>query len=160
MPGSGKSSLGKAAAHALAMDFVDTDDLIVAAHRQSLQQQLNEFGVDVLRQRESDIISQLDCGNTIIATGGSAVYGFEGMQRLQQISHIVFLRVAEEVLLSRIDNMSERGIAKPASQSFSEMMIERVALYERYADYIIDANDEAKINQMIDYLANLVRIKA
>ena len=91
MPGSGKSTFGKAVANAFAMDFIDTDDLIVDAYGETLQDQLDEVGYLELRKREETVISQLNCEATIIATGGSAVYGAAAMSHLAESSVIAYL---------------------------------------------------------------------
>ena len=159
MPGSGKSTFGRAVANALAWDFIDTDDLIEQAYGKPLQQQLDEVGYLVLRERESLIISQLNCTNTVIATGGSAVYGKQGMEHLKDIAHIFYLEVSEPVLLQRIDNMTTRGIAKAEDQSFSDMMAERVALYECWGEQVLAAEDPEKIGEMVECVVDIIGVE-
>lgn len=156
MPGSGKSTFGKAVAKALAWPFIDTDDLIEQTYGQPLQQQLDEYGYLVLRERESAVISTLDCQNTVIATGGSAVYGEAAMQHLADTAHVFYLEVSEKELLSRIDNMDSRGIAKAPSQSFGELMHERCALYQRWGEHVLNAENPANIAIMIEQIKQLL----
>lgn len=155
MPGSGKSTFGVSVAQAFTMAFVDTDDLIEAQFQQPLQVQLDEIGYLALRQREADVIASIDCQATVIATGGSAVYGVHAMAHLREIAHVVYLQVSEAELLRRIDNLDSRGIAKAADQSFSDMMLERVALYERYAHITVCAENPDDVPIILQQLQAL-----
>ena len=156
MPGSGKSTFGQAVAKAFAMAFIDTDDLIVDAFSKPLQDQLDEVGYLELRRREEAVISQLSCESTIIATGGSAVYGTTAMAHLAESSVIAYLEVSEAELLRRIDNMATRGIAKAEGQSFSEMMQERVALYQHYADVTLCAENPDDVPVILEQVRALL----
>jgi len=40
----------------------------------------------------------------------------------------------------RISNYETRGIARRPDQSFEDLFAERKALYERYADIVVDCN--------------------
>lgn len=134
MPGSGKSTLGALLAQRLKMRFVDTDNLIEQHCGSSLQQYLDLNGYLALRELEESVLLSLQLHNTVIATGGSAVYSEQAMQYLSLSSTIVYLRASLQTLRLRIDNYESRGLAKPAEQSFDELFDERMALYERWAD--------------------------
>lgn len=139
MPGAGKSTVGLLLAKELVKAFVDTDLLIQTKEDQALQDIIIERGYMALRQVEENILLGMNCPNHIIATGGSAVYSRKGMQHLMQFGRVVFLKVPLTELQARINNEATRGIAKPASQSFTELFTEREALYLQYADVTINA---------------------
>jgi hypothetical protein len=74
MPGAGKSTVGIVLAKAISKDFADTDVLIQNTDGRSLQRILDENGYLALRKIEEGILLGLNFRNTVIATGGSAVY--------------------------------------------------------------------------------------
>jgi shikimate kinase len=140
MPGAGKSTLGILLAKQLGMDFVDTDIMIQVAHGKTLQQIINEFDYLRLREYEEQILINLNCTESVIATGGSAVYSELGMQQLRANGLVVFLDLGLEQLAQRIDNFDARGIARHDDQSFADLYAERRPLYQKYADISVDCN--------------------
>lgn len=140
MPGSGKSTLGVLLAKELAWDYIDTDLLIQKKHGK-LQHIIEQHGYQQLRHIESDILLSLSANKTVIATGGSAIYGHQAMEHLKQFSTTIWLNVSFEVLCHRINNIESRGIAKPHQQSLAELAAERQPLYQKYADIQINCGD-------------------
>ncbi len=137
MPGSGKSTVGVILAKRTARDFVDTDLLIQAAQKRTLQAIVDTDGYAALRAIEERILLGLGVQNHVIATGGSAVYSGPAMSHLKKDGLAVFLDVDLALLESRIQDYSTRGLAKRPDQSLSELFDERFGLYSRYADITI-----------------------
>ncbi len=152
MPGAGKSTIGLLLAKHLAKDFVDTDLLIQLEHRKTLQDILHEQGYLALREHEEKILLNTHHSNHIIATGGSAVYSAKAMQHLKKFGPIIFLDVTIQDLEQRLHNLSTRGIASAAGQTFAEIYAERRPLYLHYADIVIDCsgkNQEQLVDEVI-----------
>jgi shikimate kinase len=137
-PGVGKSTVGVLLAKALSIPFVDTDILIQAAEGRRLQDILDAEGVDGFREVEERHILALDLDSHVIATGGSVVYSPSAMNHLKSCGKLVFLDLPCEELLKRIEDLDTRGVVFPASQTFPEMYHERLPLYQRYADFMLD----------------------
>jgi shikimate kinase len=140
MPGAGKSTIGIILAKSLAKDFVDTDLLIQLEHRKTLQDIVHEQGYLALRKHEEKILLDINYSNHVIATGGSVVYSEPAMLHLKKLGPVIFLDVAIQELEQRINNLSTRGIASAAGQTFADIYAERRPLYLRYADIVIDCN--------------------
>lgn len=62
------------------------------------------------------------------------------MQRLAEQSHIVYLRSTLATVEYRISLAPDRGIASPGSHTLQDVYNERVPLYERYAQMIVDVD--------------------
>jgi shikimate kinase len=137
MPGSGKSTVGIILAKKLSYDFIDTDVLIQASEKRSLQTIVDSDGYMALRKIEESIILGLNCHLQVIATGGSAVYSPAAMAHLKQLGAIVFLDADSRTLLSRINDLPTRGLARRPDQTFEELYAERIVLYEKYAEITI-----------------------
>lgn len=93
MPGAGKSTLGVLLAKALAKTFIDTDLLIQEQAGATLQQIVDEQGYQVLRQLEEAVLCSLTTHNSVIATGGSAVYSEPAMRYLKEQGRCIYLRL-------------------------------------------------------------------
>ena len=78
MPGCGKSTVGVVLAKALGMDFVDSDLVIQSTMHATLAQLIEQHGDDGFRDIENRVNASIDVQNSIIATGGSVVYGSHG----------------------------------------------------------------------------------
>lgn len=144
MPGAGKSTIGVQLAKELAKDFVDTDVLIQVREGKPLQQIMDETDYLNLRSIEAEVLQETDLPNTVIATGGSAVYSHDGMEHLKSYGPVVFLDASLDELRRRIHNYEDRGIARRPDQSFEELFDERRALYLKYADITVDCNQKTE----------------
>jgi shikimate kinase len=131
MPGAGKSTVGVVLAKQLGMQFVDTDILIQVREQATLEQILEQQGYLALRAIEGQIIQQLDVQNSVIATGGSAVYNEVAMQNLQRVGKIIYLNVSPEQLSERLGDFAQRGIAAVATTSLEQLLNERLPLYKK-----------------------------
>jgi len=151
MPGSGKSTVGVILAKIAGMDFVDTDVLIQLREHRTLQDIVNTNGYLELRHIEERAILDLHVHETVIATGGSAVYGTAGMNHLKHGGLVVYLQVPLHELERRVGDYSQRGLAKHPDQSFDELFAERTALYEKFAEITIahDACSPEEVCQRI-----------
>ena len=138
MPGCGKSTVGVLLAKSLLMDFVDTDLLLQNRHGKSLCEMINEGGLEAFKAKENELLATLQLKNSVIATGGSAVYGEEAMANLKANGTAVYLKLPPDAIVSRIKNITTRGIAMKEGTTIADLYKERAPLYERYADLVID----------------------
>lgn len=138
MPGAGKSTIGVLLAKSLLMDFVDTDLLIQKKYATSLCNIINSKGIEEFLKIENDVISSWSFLNCVIATGGSAVYGDEAMEKLKKDGIAVYLKLLPDEIEKRINNIHTRGIAMKEGTSIAELYCERAPLYEKYADIVIE----------------------
>ena len=79
MPGCGKSTIGVVLAKVLGYRFLDSDLLIQERENRRLSEILEKDGTDQFNQIENQINLSIETDRTIIATGGSAVYGEKAM---------------------------------------------------------------------------------
>lgn len=138
MPGAGKSTLGVLLAKALGMDFVDTDIVIQQRTGKLLQEIIDGCGHEEFLKIEEDVLGNIKCQNSVIATGGSAVYSDEAMRALKKDGFAVYLHVDCEEIEKRLSNIKTRGVIIRAGQSITDIYKERLPLYRRYADAIVD----------------------
>jgi shikimate kinase len=148
MSGAGKSTLGVLLAKALCMEFVDTDLVIQNSEERLLQEIIDAQGLAAFLTIEERVLSGLQLSNCVVATGGSVVYSEKLMAGFKRKGQVIFLQVRLEEIEKRIKNMTSRGIVL-------ELYDERVPLYRRYSDKIIDCSDldvEESVTEMIRVL--------
>ncbi|MCR5848629.1 MAG: shikimate kinase [Lachnospiraceae bacterium] len=153
MPASGKSTVGVILAKILGMDFIDTDLVIQQREDSLLNEIINDRGVEGFLKCEEDALLTVNSANTVIATGGSAVYSDSGMRHLSENGTIIYLKVDKDKLFSRLHDINERGVVLRDGESPDEMYEERSVLYEKYAETVIDEGDssiEETVRRIID----------
>lgn len=154
MPGAGKSTIGVLLAKAMTYNFLDTDISIQIREKKKLYEIINEGGIEHFLQIENSVLSDLNVDGCVIATGGSAVYGEEAMQHLKEIGNVVYIRLGLPEIISRINNIKTRGIAMEEGSTLEDVYNERVPLYEKYADYVVDG-EGATIEECVSKIVSL-----
>lgn len=137
MPGSGKSTVGVVLAKVLGYRFVDSDLVIQEEEGKLLHEIIAEIGIEGFIETENRINSQLTLERSVIATGGSVVYGKEAMEHLKEIGTVIYLSLPYNNLRRRLGNLKERGVVLKKGQTLKDLYRERTPLYEKYADLII-----------------------
>ncbi len=138
MPGVGKSTLGVVLAKELGFEFVDADLLIQKRENRLLKEIIAEDGVEGFLKIENDVNASINTDKTVIATGGSVIYGAEAMEHLKEIGTVVYLKLDYETLDSRLGCLKGRGVVLKDGQTLKSLYEERIPLYEKYADIIVD----------------------
>lgn len=140
MPGAGKSTVGVILAKLLGYEFLDSDLSIQKAEGMLLKDIIAKKGVDGFIETEDYVNSKIDVKRTVIATGGSVVYGKNAMENLSRIGEIVYLRLSFDTIDSRLTNIKGRGVVLKEGQDLKALYEERIPLYEKYADIIVDTD--------------------
>ena len=138
MPGVGKSTVGVVLAKVLGYQFVDADLVIQEQEGKLLREIIAEIGTEGFIEVENRVNASLMVKHSVIATGGSVVYGAEAMEHLSQIGTVVYLSLPFEILNKRLHDIKGRGVALREGQTLRDLFEERVPLYEKYADITVD----------------------
>lgn len=140
MPGVGKSSVGVLLAKLLGLGYLDTDLTIQLREGASLQDILDRRGYRYLREVEESVLLEADLRQSVVSTGGSAVYSAAAMERLCEAGPIVYLRADLQTLEQRVLAAPPRGIASSPDQTFAQIYAERTLLYRQYAQHSVDTS--------------------
>ena len=154
MPASGKSTVGVVLAKVIGFDFIDTDILIQRAEKKRLPQIIHDVGVEGFLEVENRVNASVEAEHSVIATGGSAVYGEEAMRHFKEIGHIFYLKVDYDTLCRRLKNIRQRGVALREGQTLRDLYEERSLLYEKYADTVIEEHGDAE-DVVVDILKRI-----
>ena len=138
MPGAGKSTIGIVLAKVLGYDFIDSDLLIQKEEGKLLWEIMRDCGNDGFNKIEEKMNSQIQTSHSVIATGGSVIYGPKAMEHLRDISTVVYLKVSCSVLERRLGDLTKRGVVFKPGQTLLDLYKERVPLYEKYAHITVN----------------------
>lgn len=140
MPGAGKSTIGVLLAKALGYDFLDTDLLIQNEEGMLLREIIAQKGLDEFKKIEERVNASVCVEKTVIAPGGSVIYGEKAMRHLASISKVIYLRLSYKELQKRLGDLTKRGVVFENGQTLKDLYEERVPLYEKYAHVSVDAD--------------------
>ena len=145
MPGSGKTTIGKALAGRMNKSFIDTDDMIVSQYG-VISDIFAQKGEAYFRDIESLAVKEAAKKNgMIIATGGGAVLRRENVEALKQNGIVFFLNRPIEDIVPTSD--------RPLSSDFEAL---KKRFEERYEIYVSSADEEICVDGNIDNSVNKI----
>ncbi len=152
MPGCGKTTVGEILGQKLRLKFIDIDTMIEECH--GAIPELFARGEDYFRQCETDCAkAAARTQGAVIATGGGIILRAENMRALGASGTIVFLNRSVENIMG--DIVSEtRPLLADGKERLYNLYEQRIALYNQYADIIIDSNKE--LEQVIDDIVSQI----
>ncbi len=157
MPGAGKSTVGVVLAKQQGLSFLDSDLVIQEQTGLLLHEIIEQQGDDGFRQVENRINASLSAKHSVIATGGSVIYGREAMQHLKKIGTVVYLKLSCRAIAERLGDLKKRGVTLREGQTLEQLYDERVPLYERYADVTVDCENKSIREIVAEIAARLPR---
>ncbi len=158
MPGVGKSTVGVILAKVLGYQFIDADLVIQKEEGKLLKEIIAEVGPEGFIEVENRVNASIQAERSIIATGGSVIYGREAMEHLQEIGTIVYLELPYEELAKRLSDIKGRGVVLREGQTLRDLYEERTKLYEKYAEITID-EEGLNVEETIDAILKLKDMK-
>ena len=155
MPGCGKSTVGVVLAKALALDFIDSDLVIQKKMGAKLSQLLDEHGDAGFRDIENRINAELEAENSVIATGGSVVYGEDAMRHLKELGTVIYLKLSYGAIEDRLGDLHARGVTIQPGWTLRDLYNERCPLYERWADFTVDC-ERLRLREVVQTIRELI----
>jgi shikimate kinase len=163
---SGKTTLGKALAERLGMEFVDADELVEQRHQMTIKEIFEKKGESVFRLWECDAIAGIaKLDGHVIATGGGAVLRYKNIRNLKRNSVVVFLSVCPDTAFERIQRDPKSRSRRPAltpkdpHTEVSEQYRMREPIYRGVADIVIDTTDHTVARCVEQILTKLKEFK-
>jgi shikimate kinase len=145
-PGAGKSSIGRALARTMEIDFADTDSLIEADQGKSVSQIFVDDGEPIFREIEERIcLSALKKFDGVLALGGGAPLLRAVAEKLRQLNgEIVFLDVSLAVAAPRVGFNRDRPLLlNNPRQQWQKMMDVRRPTYQALASITVEVGDRS-----------------
>ena len=141
MPGVGKSSTGVVIAKMLGYQFIDADLLIQSKYGDILEHLIERHGIEGFIRIENAVNMSIEAERTVIATGGSVCYCSQALEKMREEDVIVYLKADFETIKARLGSLKKRGVVIRKGETLKDLYDERVPLYEKYADVVVDVSD-------------------
>ena len=158
MMGSGKSTVGKALAKALAWEWTDTDECIIRRNG-SITDIFKQKGEGYFRELEQALVQALaQKDNLVISTGGGLMLSATNRSLLKERGKIVYLRATKQTLVSRLQGEKDRPLLQTEEgldKKIEELLEERAGIYESVADFIIDVDEKTPTQIAQEILAKI-----
>lgn len=141
LPGSGKTTLGKALSKKMSLPWIDTDVLIEQHIGCPICDFIRINGSNTFKRIEEEIITQYNFPLSIVSTGGSIIYSDAIIEHLKTFGTIVYLQIPVSEAIRRIKNDGDitcRGIVTHENYTINKTLKLRIPLYEKCCDLIID----------------------
>ena len=139
MPGSGKSSVGKALAQKLGRPFFDADAEFEKMHALSPADAILSLGEEKFRELESITLAELGkiCG-AVIATGGGAVTKERNYPLLSQNGVIIFIE-------RELSKLARDGRPLSQASDMQTLYKNRIDAYRRFADATVNSKEDPEL---------------
>ena len=142
MMGSGKTTMGRALAKHLDMEFVDSDEEIQHRTGVTIPHIFDVEGEPGFRQREASVIADLlKREHMMLATGGGAVLMEQNRAVMQQNGIVIYLKASVHDLWQRTRHDRNRPLLQTDDPhaKLTELFQQRDALYQQVADIVIQS---------------------
>ena len=106
---------------------------------------------DGFRAIENRINAELNVDNSVIATGGSVVYGEDAMRHLKDIGTVLYLKLSCNTIADRLGDLHARGVTIKPGWTLQDLYNERVPLYEKWADITVDC-EHMMLREVVEYI--------
>jgi len=142
MPGSGKSSVGRALAPLLSLPFVDLDLEIEQQAGRTVAEIFEGSGEGAFRLAESRALASVAAGGpSVVACGGGIVLDPANRALLSSSGVVVYLEAPVETLRGRVGDGRGRPLLRDDGD-LEALLLDREPIYRSVAEHTIDAGRE------------------
>jgi shikimate kinase len=156
-PGAGKSSVGKALAKKLSLNFLDSDKVVEEKSGKSIPEIFITDGEPAFREMEKAVVMDLiENQDGVIALGGGSVMDLEVSKRLLPMANVVFLDVSISNAAPRVGFNRDRPLllGNPRQQWIA-LMEKRRSTYEALAKARVSTDNKKPVEVVEEIVKEL-----
>ena len=156
-PGAGKSSVGKALAKKLSLNFLDSDKVVEEKSGKSIPEIFITDGEPAFREMERAVVIDLiENQDGVIALGGGSVMDLEVSKRLLPMANVVFLDVSISNAAPRVGFNRDRPLllGNPRQQWIA-LMEKRRSTYEALAKARVSTDNKKPVEVVEEIVKEL-----
>jgi shikimate kinase len=142
LPGSGKSTVGRALARRLQLPFADSDHVIEHRLGCSIREYFEREGEDRFRDVEQEVIDDLTLKHRgVLSTGGGAVLRPANRENLRSRGQVFYLKSTPEELFRRLRHDLNRPLLQVSDplKRLKDLYLARDPLYRETAQFVLEA---------------------
>lgn len=165
--GAGKTTVGRALAAELGIEFYDLDWYIESRMRKTVKQLFDEVGEEGFRKIEHNMLHEVaEFENVVISCGGGTPCFFDNMAYMNQQGDTVYLKVSPEILYKHLKmGKSVRPLLlnktpEEVQVFITEQLANREPYYSR-AKYTVNVNlmdNHDKIRMSVEKVKQLLSL--
>ena len=156
-PGAGKTSVGKALAKKLSLNFLDSDKVVEEKSGKSISEIFITDGEPAFREMErAAVIDLIENQDGVIALGGGSVMDIEVSKRLMPMANVVFLDVSISNAAPRVGFNRDRPLllGNPRQQWIA-LMEKRRSTYEALAKARVSTDNKKPVEVVEEIVKEL-----
>ena len=156
-PGAGKTSVGKALAKKLSLNFHDSDKVVEVKSGKSIPEIFISDGEPAFRELErTAVIDLIENQDGVIALGGGSVMDLEVSKRLLPMANVVFLDVSISNAAPRVGFNRDRPLllGNPRQQWIA-LMEKRRSTYEALAKARVSTDNKKPVEVVEEIVKEL-----
>jgi shikimate kinase len=156
-PGAGKTSVGKALAKKLSLNFLDSDKVVEEKSGKSISEIFITDGEPAFREMErAAVIDLIESQDGVIALGGGSVMDLEVSKRLLPMANVVFLDVSISNAAPRVGFNRDRPLllGNPRQQWIA-LMEKRRSTYEALAKARVSTDNKKPVEVVEEIVKEL-----
>lgn len=156
-PGAGKTSVGKALAKKLSLNFLDSDKVVEEKSGKSIPEIFITDGEPAFREMErAAVIDLIENQDGVIALGGGSVMDLEVSKRLLPMANVVFLDVSISNAAPRVGFNRDRPLllGNPRQQWIA-LMEKRRSTYEALAKAKVSTDNKKPVEVVEEIVKEL-----
>jgi len=164
--GSGKSSLGRAVARKLNLEFKDLDLVIAQESGMSIPEFMQQRGELAFRKLERQLLIEHQGFDGILSCGGGTPCYYDNADWMVEHGQTIYLSASVSWLHQRLEASRARGTKRPLlsgvadadlAEFIAKHLFERLAFYQKAAHKI--AVDKNPSDQVVEQLVGLIQAK-
>ena len=143
----GKTTVGRALAERLGMEFIDADDYLVAKAGKTIKQIFADDGEKAFRDLEEQCLVEIaGRDNQVIAAGGGAVLRRSNVECMKRAGTVVLLEADADTIYRRItgdpktDAQRPNLTNKPQFDEIVHLLGYRKPFYDAAAEFVFDSS--------------------
>lgn len=154
----GKTTLGKALARDLGLQFIDLDHYIENRYHSTISQLFAERGEEGFREIERKMLHEVtEFEDVIIATGGGTPCFYDNMEYMNSMGVTVFLQASVDVIftrltIARVQRPLVKGKSADELRQYITAMLEQRSPYYTLAHHTFCANhleDTSQVSESV-----------
>lgn len=161
--GAGKTTVGRALAERLKIDFIDLDEVIETKTFMSIPEIFEKHGEHHFRKIESQALKEIaKQGSEVVALGGGTLTRSENLRMVKASGRSIYLRATVDHLAENLKRYHDRPLLSAESTEVDlkrklEMLLQQRRQSYEACDFSIDVKNGMNVDKIAQDIIELLR---